>query len=369
MQVSVHSADRLGKALASANAAITSKDNNPLLNSMLLDASGEELTIVVVDNTSHQLKLTVPATVAIPGSVLIPGDYFTKIVNRLGDHPATIKLIKNQLQVETGLSDVHKFDLTQGEPEDFPIDYEMPPIVGVVDGDGLHEALKAILFSATETDQDLIFHGQDGTFTMYTSHWLQCRSRFQMVSLDVPFTFAVPKSVLAGGRLPQWSGHVNVHVGPDKIAFSFNNEHLIIKRLVPPEDVGILEGLIGTAPIGSLVVGLQLLKNRVHTIAIGKQVCIMSVTGKTDKNLSVKAENAGSGASAMHVTVQGKILGTTPPVKLDVALVEKALKTIDGDDCKVDFIDYVGDMSAIAIRISNEANPEKRQTLITPVGD
>lgn len=367
MHVNVQSADRLGKALAAANAAITDKDQNNLLTSMYIEAIGEELSIVVVGRDSHQLRLSVPATVTIPGSVLIPGDYFTKIVNRLGDQPATLTVEGNQLHVQAGVTDIHKFDLTQGDPEDFPLDHDLPPMVGIVDGDGLNEALKAVMFAATESEQDILFNGRDGTFGVYTSHWMTTRSRFQMVSLDLPFTFAVPKSVLAGGRLPQWSGHVYIHVGEDKIAFVQGREHLMIRRLVPPADVTMLDGWVSSAPIGSIVVGLALLKSRVHTIAVGKQVCVMSITGKTQPMLSVRAENAGSGASNMTVPVQGRVLGTVAEVKLDVSLVEKGLKTIDGDDLKIDFIDYIGDMSVVAIRIANEANPEKRQTLIVPV--
>jgi DNA polymerase III sliding clamp (beta) subunit (PCNA family) len=370
MFVRIQSADRLAKALGSANSAITAKGtDNPIPNSMLLEAQGEELTITVVDTSSHQLKLVVPAEVNLPGSVMLPGDYFTKIIARLGNQPVVLKTEGSQLHAQSGASDTHKFDLTQGDPEDFPLETDLPPIMGTVDGDGLHEALKAVLKAATEAEQEVIFHSETGTLAIYTSHWISCRSRFQMIDIAQAFTFAVKKTAIAGGRLPQWSGPVNIHHEDGKAAFSQGNEHLLIK--MPPTEIDIegLDAIISVSPIGHLVVHTATIRNRIHTIAIGKQRCVIKTTGKAQKKLQIVAETSGSGGSRMEVPINGEIRGSVPEVHLSVELLEKALATVDGDDMRLEFIDYDGTGQSIAVRISNDGNPEKRQTFVLPLQD
>lgn len=367
MQVNLQTADRLGKVLIAANAAATSKgDTNPLETALLIQTGTEELSVIALNSTSHQLKLSVPCQVVIPGAVLIPGDHFTKIVNRLSDKRLSLRAEDNRMIVSAGPDDTHRFDLFQGEPEDFPQDVMLPPIAATVDADGLHEALKAVLVAATENEQDIIFHGAGETLSIYTSLYMTLRTRFALTELTVPFTFGIPKSALAGGRMPQWSGPVSIHVEAGKIAFSQGDEHLILRNVAAQVDVELIEQIITTEAVGRLVVGRSALKDRIHTIAVGKPTCVLKVTGKTQKNLLIQTEN-GLHGSRMQIPIQGEITGTTSEIKLDVALFEKALKTVDGDDVQLDFVDYTGDGETISLRIANEANPEKRQTLVTPL--
>lgn len=370
MFVRINSADRLATALAAANSAITSKGEvNPILSSMLLEAAGAELTITVADTNSHQLRLVVPAEVNLPGAVMLPGDYFTKIIHRLGKNPIVLKTDGAQLIGQSGASDTHKFDITQGDPADFPLEHDLPPIVGTVDGDGLVEALKAVLKAATETEQEVIFHSEDGTISIYTSVWITCRSRFQMIEISQPFTFSVKKSAIAGGRLPQWTGAVNVHWEAGKAAFSQGNEHLFIKMQPTEIDIEGLDAIISTEPVGYMVVPTSVIRNRVHTVAIGKQSCLLKATGKTQKKLLITSETGGVGGSRMEIPVNGEIRGHAPDVHLSVELLDKALATIDGDDARLELIDYDGTGKSIAVRLSNDGNPEKRQTLVLPLQD
>lgn len=370
MLVRIQNADRLAKSLGATNSAITAKgDVNPIFSSMLLNAAEEELSITVLDINSHQLRLVVPAEVSLPGALMLPGDYFTKVVARLGNGQVMLKEEGNSLLAQSGSNDVHRFLLTQGDTADFPAETDLPPIVGTVDGDGLQESLKAIIKATTEVDQEIIFHGNDSTLFVYTSVWISCKSRFQMIDLAQNFSFSVKKSALSGGRLPPWTGPVNIHWEEGRAAFSQGNEHLLIKMQPTEVDIEGLDAIISTQPIGHFVVPTALLRNRVHTIAIGKQRCILKVTGKTQKKLVITSETGGIGGSRMEVLINGDVKGHVPDVHLSVELLEKSLSTIDGDDTRVELIDYDGTGKSIALRISNDANPEKRQTLVLPLED
>lgn len=370
MFVRIQNADRLAKSLGAANSSITAKgDVNPIFSSMLLEAAEEELTVTVADINSHQLRLVIPAEVNLPGSLMLPGDYFTKVVARLGNNQVVLKEEENVLLAQSGSNDIHRFLLTQGDTADFPVETSLPPIVGAVDGDGLQESLKAILKATTETEQEIIFHGDSNTLSVYTSVWISCKSRFQMMELAQNFTFSVKKSSLTAGRLPQWTGKVNIHWEEGKAAFSQGNEHLMIKMQPTEVDIEGLDAIISTTPIGHLVVPSAILRNRIHTIAIGKQRCILKVTGKAQKKLVITSETGGIGGSRMEVPINGDIKGHVPDVHLSVELLEKSLGTIDGDDMRVELIDYDGTGQSIALRLCNDANPEKRQTLVLPLED
>lgn len=370
MFVRINNAEQLAKSLAAANSAITAKgESNPIVTSMLLEANGAELRITVADTASHQMRLVVPAEVNLPGSIMLPGEFFTKLVHRLGKHPVVLKTEGRELLVQAGASDLHKFNLTQGDPADFPLEHELPPIVGVVDGDGLFEALKAVLKAATETEQEVIFHSDTGTLSIYTSVWISCRSRFQMVEIMQPFTFSVKKSAIAGGRLPQWTGRVNVHWEEGKAAFSQGNEHLFIKMHPTDIDIEGLDAIISVEPIGHMVVPTAVIRNRIYTISLGKQSCVLKTSGRTQKKLQITSETGGVCGSKMEIPINGEIRGHVPEIRLSVELFEKALQTVDGDDMRLELIDYDGTGQSIAIRISNDSNPGKRQTLILPLQD
>lgn len=369
MYVHTSTSERLSRALAACNAAAPGKTDKPIEGALLLQTGTDELQITVVDTRTHQLRLVVPCQVVTPGAVLVPGEYLSKLVSRLGDQPLGIEIANNQLVVSPHNGDVHRFDLYQDEPDNFPIDPDLPSISAMVDADALTEALKAVLVAACENEQDIIFQAIDGTLFLYTSLWLTTKARLKISEPIEDFLFAVPKSSLSGGRLPAWSGLVNIHVGEDKIVFSQGEEHLILRRgSTEAPDVDAIDQVISTAPAGQLVVNMQAMKNRVHTVAIGnKQVCVLEVKGRTDKKLAIYAENKGAGDSNMAIPVSGSVVGTASKIKVDVNILEKALKTIDGDAVRLDFVDYVGEGKDISLRLQNDANPDKRQTLVLPL--
>lgn len=368
LYINVTSASALGKKLALANSSLVAKgETNPICGSMLLSTGADGLHITVANTSSHQLKLHAPAHVNVPGSVLVPGDHFTKVMNRLGDRSVSMKVENSQLVAVTSDNDVYKFDLFQGEADDFPIDGDLPPVGAIVDADGFTEALKSVLTAALDAEQDIIFKAENSTLSIYTSDYLTTKSRTQLASQNFPFSFTVPRSTVAAGRIPDWSGPVQIHVRSDKVVLSQGDEHLMIRRVGAAGDVQTIEDILSIQPMGRLVVSRQQLQSKVHVVAIGKQTCTLQVKGKNEKNLLIEADNAGVGGHKQVVAIQGAITGVTGSVKVDVTLLEKALKTVDGDDLLIDYIDYTGDGSSVSLRLANDANPEKKQTLLLPL--
>ncbi len=373
MHLNIQDTDRFAKAVARAAASAPSKGDSSILETaLLLQTEADVLTVVAANMSSHQLKLSVPAQVAVPGALLITGHYFSKLVSRLGNKPITLQMDtqsadRARLVITNNDSGSHKFDLFQGEPEDFPQDFELPPVAAVVDADALSEALKAVLIAATGVEQEIMFQGKNGTLHISAGEYIVTRSRMALTELNSEFCFAVPRSTLAGSAMPEFSGPVQIHVSETKVAFSQGSEHLLIRRLCPEPHMDYIHSMMDLMPIGRIVVSLAQLKNRAHIVASGKPNCVFRLRGRTTKELVIMAEQQGYGSSVMPIAIQGDVSGTTPEIKLDINLLEKAIKTIDGEDVVIDWVDTYGDRQSISLRLSNEANPEKRQTLLLPL--
>lgn len=365
----VESAEVLGKAAASASSACgSSDDTNPMQAVLMLHAEADRVDVYAVDVLSHELKLTIPAKVNLPGKVLIAPGHFSKIVTKLGKNKTTVRLDGNELLVTPLAEDTHRFWLYQGEAADFPLTLGIPPIVGQVDAKALLDELKSILGVAMNSEQEITFFGHEGTMHLITSEFVTARARFKMLDQSMTFLFGVHKSALAGKLPTHWSGPVNIHVSDDTVMFSREGEHLLIKGILHDTDVNQYDTLLSMPPMCRMVVSSSLFRNKVGTIAYDKQiVCNLNVIGRTDKNLVVSADNVGSSASRMMVAIQGAVVGTPAPVALDALLLDKALKAIDGDDFQIDLIDFNGDGTEIFVRIANDANPEKRQALVVPL--
>lgn len=370
MFVKIKDASQLGKILASCgNATGGDGDANPLQTTLLLIAENDQLSVHACDLASHQLKLTVPATVNIPGKVLIAPGHIGKVMYRLGANEVTLRVEGGHLNTSSNAQDTHNFRLYQGDPEDWPIDVDYPPIVAQVDADALTKELKAIMIPALNAEQEITFYGNEGTLSIYTAEYVTVRSRFALLDHRETFLFGVHKSALAKGKLPAWSGPVNIHVSEDKVMFSQGDEHLLLRGILHETDVGQLDDILDMVAMGSFVVSSGVFRNRVQTVAYDKQIsCMLKVIGKNDpKKLVVSAENAGAVASTMFVPIQGSVRGKAANVCLDALLLDKALNAIDGDDLKVDLIDYQANGTEIFVRVSNDANPDKRQAVIVPL--
>lgn len=370
MFIKIKSAEQLGKMLATCGTATGGDgDANPLQTTLLLIAEGEQLAVIAADTSSHQLKLVMPATVNIAGRILIPPGHFSKVMSRLGQHEVSLRVENNMLVVSSNANDVHNFQLYQGEASDFPLDTDYPPIVARVESEALVKELKAVMVPALNSEQEITFYGLDGTLSIYTAEYVTFRSRFALLEQADPFLFGVHKSALSKGRLPVWSGSVNIHVSEDKVMFSKGDEHLILRGILHETDVTQYDDILDMQAMGTFVVSSSVFHNRVQTIAYDKQIsCSLQVIGKTDpKSLVVSAEHGGAPTSKMFVPIQGPIRGGAKDVNIDALLLDKALSSIDGDDTKVDLIDYNGNGTEIFVRLSNDSNPDKRQAVIVPL--
>lgn len=135
----------LRDAVAWAARALPGKPPAPVLTGMLLDASGQELTLSVFDY-EVSARAAVPADVAGAGRVLLPGRVLAEIVKSLPDRPVEVALDGTEVTMRCGRAE---FGLQTMPVEDYPSLPKMPAAVGSVGADELHRAVDQVAVAAS----------------------------------------------------------------------------------------------------------------------------------------------------------------------------------------------------------------------------
>jgi DNA polymerase III, beta subunit len=140
--------DVLADAVAWTARILPSRPSIPVLSGLLLDASGEDLTLSAFDY-EVSARATVEAEVAEPGRALIPGRVLAEITKSLPDRPVEIVTEGSEAILTCGSTE---FGLHTMPVEDFPALPEMPPKIGAVGGGLLASAVSQVAPSASRDD-------------------------------------------------------------------------------------------------------------------------------------------------------------------------------------------------------------------------
>jgi DNA polymerase-3 subunit beta len=141
--------DALADAVAWVARALPSRPVVPVLSGLRLDAA-EGLTLSCFD---YELAATtrLPADIAEPGSVLVPGRLLAEITRSLPAQPAEFRSDGDEVTLSCGSAEFALVSLPTAEYPELP---PAPPLAGTVDGGELAAALAQVL-PATSRDDTL----------------------------------------------------------------------------------------------------------------------------------------------------------------------------------------------------------------------
>ena len=141
--------DALADAVAWVARALPSRPVVPVLSGLRLDAA-DGLTLSCFD---YELAATtrLPADIAEPGSVLVPGRLLAEITRSLPGQPAEFQSDGDEVTLSCGSAEFALVSLPTAEYPDLPA---APPLAGTVDGGDLAAALAQVL-PATSRDDTL----------------------------------------------------------------------------------------------------------------------------------------------------------------------------------------------------------------------
>jgi DNA polymerase-3 subunit beta len=191
--------DVLSQAVIFVTKLLTSKNTNPTLAGIRIDAAESGVTFASFDH-DVSTRTTIAGDVDTSGSVLVSGKLLADIVTRLPGDTVTVSLVETKLVVSSGTA---KFTMSVMPLNEYPNLPEVPPAIGTFDGEQLAEAIAQVGVAALKDDgQPAIMNisvevSQDSiSFT--------ATDRYRIASRDIPWKAAgvsEPTQILVPARV------------------------------------------------------------------------------------------------------------------------------------------------------------------------
>jgi DNA polymerase-3 subunit beta len=140
--------DVLSQAVIFVTKLLTSKNTNPTLAGVRIDAAEGGITFASFDH-DVSTRTTIAGDVDTAGSVLVSGKLLADIVTRLPGDTVTVNLVETKLVVSSGTA---KFTMSIMPLNEYPNLPEVPPVVGSFDGELLAEAIAQVGVAALKDD-------------------------------------------------------------------------------------------------------------------------------------------------------------------------------------------------------------------------
>ena len=175
--------DVLSQAVIFVTKLLTSKNTNPTLAGVRIEATGDGVTFASFDH-DVSTRTTIDGDVSANGSVLVSGKLLADIVTRLPGETVTVSLNETKLIVTSGTA---KFNMSVMPLNEYPNLPEVPPAVGSFDGEQLAEAIAQVGVAALKDD------GQPAIMNISVelspeSISFTATDRYRIASRDVPWS-------------------------------------------------------------------------------------------------------------------------------------------------------------------------------------
>lgn len=147
--------DTLAEAVAWAARSLPNRPSLPILTGLLLDASGDQVTLSSFDNTTSA-KVSVPAEVTDEGLALVSGRLLAEIARSLPNRPVELNADVNKVELVCGSA---RFTLQTLPVEDYPELPDMPSATGTVDATSFERAVAQVVVAAGRDELLPVFTG------------------------------------------------------------------------------------------------------------------------------------------------------------------------------------------------------------------
>lgn len=140
--------EALGEAVAWVARELPARPVIPVLSGLLMQAAGAGLTLSCFDY-EVSARVVVPAEVAEPGTVLVPGRLLAEITRSLPPREVEISAAADMVRLSCGSAE---FELVSLPVQEYPGLPEPPPACGTIDGGALAVAASQVVPSASRDD-------------------------------------------------------------------------------------------------------------------------------------------------------------------------------------------------------------------------
>ncbi|MEU8270161.1 DNA polymerase III subunit beta [Sphaerisporangium sp. NPDC049002] len=229
----------LAEAVAWTTRFIAQRPAVPVLAGVLLAADGDKVTLSVFDY-DVSARCTIPADIAEPGVVLLPGRVLAEITKSLPARPVEMALSGSEVEIVCGSA---KFGLLTMPADDYPTLPGAPAEIGTVDAAVLRDAITQVHHAASNDDTLPMLTGirldnHGGQLNLATTDRYRIAHRelsWQPTVVGAQHAALIPARVLhdiARGLTPG----LDVHLGlDDKQASVTNGGRTTTVRLLDPQ--------------------------------------------------------------------------------------------------------------------------------------
>jgi DNA polymerase-3 subunit beta len=193
--------DLLGDAVAQVARALPQLPTSPVLAGIRLLAGDGSVEVSAFDYEVSCLG-RVPADVAEPGTVIVPGRLLAEIVRSLPAKPAELATDGTRVTLHCGAA---RFTLMQLPGQDYPALPEMPPLAGTIGSDAFASAVAQVIVAVGKDDTlpsltGVLAHIRGGQLTLTATDRYRLAIRemtWTPAQADLETTVLIPGRVLA----------------------------------------------------------------------------------------------------------------------------------------------------------------------------
>ncbi|MFV0429790.1 MAG: DNA polymerase III subunit beta [Arachnia sp.] len=191
--------DALADAVAWVARSLPNRPTAPILAGLLLEASGDDLTLSSFDSTTSA-KVTLPAEISDEGTSLVSGKLLAEIARSLPNKP--VDLVADHAKVELTCGSA-RFTLQTLPVEDYPSLPDMPSQTGEVAAPAFEKAVAQVVVAAGRDELLNVFTGVRVEI-VGDQLSLLATDRYRMALKEItwtPTTQSVEGAVLVPGRV------------------------------------------------------------------------------------------------------------------------------------------------------------------------
>lgn len=333
----------LADALQTVVGPTMTKQNLPILNSVLLDISKNNLKLITTDLDITIISI-IPANIITPGRVSVPMKRFLSIVREMPPEEITIEKAKNTLLIKCGKVE---FKVNTLNAEEFPqVQENKKTSLIKIDPLKIEEMIKLTSFCVGQEDTNYVLGGilfeiiedkikliaTDGKRLAFTEKTLPTNQPELATKISFILPIKAVNEVYKLAKDKEQEAYLSVE--NNKIEFDFKNTQFMARPL-EGEFPNYSQYIPGKSKE-------ELTINRKQLLFALKRASILSTSDYQGVKLELKKNNVTIYKNTPQLgevkeTIEGKYAGSHLEIGFNPNYLTDALKTIEDEDVCIDF--------------------------------
>jgi hypothetical protein len=299
---------------------------------VLLQCDDEGLTLTAVDTHTHQLTLRVPESQTVDtGVALLTASSLKELVGTFETQTLSLALDEADNQLHVQSEGDYKLPLYTESADKFPIERELPPVVGLVEAERLAEALDAASDLCAEGEM-VVLTAKGDVLSVYTrgKGVMFSRTSLQIQESVRDWAISIPVALIAH-LPPKMTGTAELRLDDedriDRFAVANGREHLLIRQVSNDNYSHMVDAMLAQPAPDYYTLKTDGLVRDLKRASIFKDNAGLRL--RVDGEYVVaEAKGPGGSMKTPHQLVDGGYGGAPNTVSVDPGLLGQAIKAL-----------------------------------------